>query len=218
MASGDAVEQTRSSTDAAPPAEHDAYLGMGSNLGDRGAMLARAVAALRALAPALRVVAISSVYDSAPQLVTDQPRFLNAVAVVRTSLRPVELLRAVKRIEADLGREPTVRYGPRAIDIDILLYDDLVLSEPGLVVPHARLAERAFALVPLVELDASLLHPALGVPIASLAKALGDQDIHRIGPLPGEMGDGREADMPDDMPDTASPTDAPVAESRRDSV
>lgn len=162
-------------------ATHTAYLGLGSNLGDRAATLR---AAVTALAAHLRVSAVSSLYDTAPQLVTDQPRFFNAALAGTTALEPLELLHAIKAIEAALGRVPGPRYGPRALDIDLLLVDDLVLDTPTLTLPHLRLAERAFALVPLAEIAPALRLPPGDATIAELARAVsGTGDVRRVGPL-----------------------------------
>lgn len=169
-----------------PPADapaHTVYLGLGSNLDDRVALLGAAIQALGALAPALVVTAVSSVYDTAPQLVTDQPRFLNLDVEARTTLDPEALLRATKRIEADLGRAPGPRYGPRRIDIDVLLFDDVVWQSADLVIPHPRLAERAFALLPLAELAPARVHPTHGRSLQALAEALDAQDVRRLGSL-----------------------------------
>src|SRR5262249_7192760 len=152
----------------------------GSNLDDRDANLRRALAALP---PAVFAERISSVYDTAPLLVTEQPRFHNLVCSGRTALEPLDLLRAVKRIEVWVGRKPSPRYGPRVMDIDILLYDDLVLETPELTVPHPHLAERAFVLAPLAELAPDLSHPRLGVAVAQLLLAVAGADVRRIGPL-----------------------------------
>jgi 2-amino-4-hydroxy-6-hydroxymethyldihydropteridine diphosphokinase len=158
-----------------------AYLGLGSNLGDR---LATLRAAVDALAPQVAVQHVSSVYDTAPQLVEDQPRFLNAAVSGTTNLEPLELLHVVKSIETALGRVPGPRFGPRALDIDLLLVDDLVLDTPELTLPHPRLVERAFALVPLAEIAPTLRHPVLGQTIAELAGAVrATGELQRIGPL-----------------------------------
>lgn len=159
---------------------HRVYLGLGSNQGDRDALLR---AALRSLAPVVDVTRASSVYDTAPMHVRDQPRFHNIVAAGMTRLDPVALLREAKRIEATLGRRPGPRYGPRPIDVDILLYDDTVLVTPELTIPHPRIAERGFVLEPLAELVPDLAHPTLGVTIAELARRLGPSDVRRMGPL-----------------------------------
>jgi len=149
-----------------------AYLGLGSNLGDRLLLLARAVRLLSTLR--VKVGAISSVYETAPQGMVDQPSFLNLAVQIETDLRPRELLRHTKDIEAELGRVRDLRWGPRTVDIDILLYGDLVVVEDGLQIPHPRLAERAFVLVPLLELNRTLTLPpsatdSLGERLVSLA-------------------------------------------------
>lgn len=128
-----------------------AYLSLGANLGDRLEQLAAAVRMLDAT-PGIRLVAVSGVWETAPQGVVDQPDFLNAVARVETGLDPLALLAAAQRVEQALGRERTVRWGPRRIDVDILLYGDERVDLPGLTIPHPRLEERAFVLVPLLEL------------------------------------------------------------------
>ena len=159
---------------------HMVYLGLGSNLGDRDANLRRALAALP---PAVLVEHISSVYDTAPLLVTLQPRFHNLVCAGHTVLEPQALLRTLKRIEMEIGRTPGPRYGPRVLDIDILFYDDLVLAAPELTVPHPRMAERAFVLAPLAEIAPHVRHPALGAEVAELLAALADADVRCIGAL-----------------------------------
>lgn len=162
------------------PGEHLVYLGLGSNLGDRDALLRHA---LDRLAPQARITRVSSVWDTAPALVTDQPRFHNIVAEGLTSLDPFALLRLAKEIERALGREPGPRYGPRPIDIDILLYDDLLLNTPTLTIPHAGLAERPFALAPLAEIAPRAWHPARAADAEALAAAAPPADIRKVGPL-----------------------------------
>jgi 2-amino-4-hydroxy-6-hydroxymethyldihydropteridine diphosphokinase len=142
-----------------------AYLGLGSNLGDRRANLKAAAAGLP---PSANVIRASGIYQTEPWGYLDQPAFLNQVLEVETSLSPADLLAALKRLEAGLGRQATFRYGPRLIDLDILLYDQLVLNQPDLVIPHSQLAQRAFVLVPLAELAPRLLHPLLGISMAEL--------------------------------------------------
>ncbi|HNP70630.1 MAG TPA: 2-amino-4-hydroxy-6-hydroxymethyldihydropteridine diphosphokinase [Kouleothrix sp.] len=153
------------------------YLALGANLGDRHAAIA---AALGRLAPEIVVEQVSSLYETEPAYVLDQPRFLNAVARVRTGLGPQALLARLKRIEAELGRQPGARFGPRAIDLDILLYGDTVLASDALTIPHPRMAERPFVLVPLAEIAADLVPPGWDVPVAVLAQAVrGQGDIIR---------------------------------------
>src|SRR5689334_8064880 len=132
-----------------PTPTHTIYLGLGSNQGDRRGNLA---AALQHLREVINIQAISSVYETEPIGYLDQPRFLNMVCSGKTWLPAEELLTYVKAIEVTLGRQPTFRNGPRAIDIDILLYDDIQLEQENLVIPHPRMTERAFVLVPLAEI------------------------------------------------------------------
>lgn len=135
-------------------------LGLGSNVGDRRAQLQAAVDALPSVG--VRVTAASSVYDTDPVgEVLDQPSFLNACVLVETEFEPLDLLDAVKRLEAELGRvEGEVRHGPRAIDIDILLLGDLELSHARMTLPHEQVLARRFVLIPALELDFGLATPA----------------------------------------------------------
>lgn len=135
----------------------EAFLGLGSNLGDRHAHLQRAVDLLDA-EPGIEVAGSSSVWETDPVGGPSQPDYLNAVVRVRTELAPLDLLAACLRTEAALGRVRDVRWGPRTMDIDVLLIDTLVLNDADLTVPHPRMTERAFVLLPLLELqpDATL--------------------------------------------------------------
>jgi 2-amino-4-hydroxy-6-hydroxymethyldihydropteridine diphosphokinase len=144
-------------------------LGLGSNLGDREKNLHTALAKL---APLIHITRVSSIYETEPVGVKEQPWFLNLVCTGTTSLSPVDLLRRVKRIEIEMGRTEGIRFGPRPIDIDILFYDRLIQLSPALTIPHPRLHERAFVLVPLAEIAPTLIHPRLRVPIRDLLERL----------------------------------------------
>ncbi len=148
-----------------------AYIGLGANLGEREAALGAAVAALAAT-DGIEVVAVSTFRETDPVGYLDQPRFLNGAAAVDTTLSPRELLDALLSVERSLGRtREGQRFGPRTIDLDLLLYGDESLDEPGLTVPHPRLHERAFALDPLAELDPGLVVPGHG-PLETLRSKL----------------------------------------------
>ena len=159
------------------------YLGLGSNLGDREQHLARACGLLHQH-PAVTVQAVSSLYETAPVGVTAQDAFLNAVARVHTALRPESLLAITQAVESRLGREPAIRWGPRVIDLDILLYDAQQLRKPFLEIPHKAMSERLFVLVPLSELEPTLRLPS-GDPIRQRIAVLpGTGDVARLGPFP----------------------------------
>ena len=137
-----------------------AFVGLGSNLGEREATLWKALEGLGAT-EGIEVVAVSSFRETDPVGKVDQPRFVNAAAALETSLRPRELLERLLDVERSLGRDRAVeeRWGPRTLDLDLLLYGGETIDEPGLEVPHPRLAERAFVLEPLLELDPDLRLP-----------------------------------------------------------
>ena len=147
-----------------------AYVGLGANLGDREATLRRAVELL-AEEPGIEVVSRSELRETDPVGVVDQPPFLNGAVAVETALSPRELLGSLLRVERTLGRvRDGARWGPRTVDLDLLLYGDEVVDEPGLHVPHPRLHERRFALEPLAELDPALVVPGRGGVSALLAR------------------------------------------------
>ncbi|HEY2770130.1 MAG TPA: 2-amino-4-hydroxy-6-hydroxymethyldihydropteridine diphosphokinase [Solirubrobacteraceae bacterium] len=158
------------------------YLGLGSNIGERRAHLEAAVAELTARG--IEVLASSSVYDTEPVgLVLDQPEFLNACIRIRTDLGPEELLDACKATERAVGREAGgIRHGPRVIDVDLLLLDELEYSTERLVLPHREVTSRRFVLVPLLELDPELRLPD-GLRLADALERLGPgQDVRTAGP------------------------------------
>lgn len=144
----------------------EAIIALGSNVGDRDANLKNA---LRELGRYGKVTAVSSVYETEPVYFEDQEWFLNAAASLQTDLDPPALLLALQSVETSMGRRRGTRYGPRVIDLDILFYDALVVSEPDLQIPHPRLVERMFVLVPLLEIRPNLIHPILRVPVSELA-------------------------------------------------
>jgi 2-amino-4-hydroxy-6-hydroxymethyldihydropteridine diphosphokinase len=156
-------------------------LGLGSNVGDRRLHLQRAVDALPAAG--VRVLAASSAYDTDPVgEVLDQPSFLNACLRVETSLEPLELLDAVKRLERELGRQDGVRHGPRAIDIDILLLGALELRHEHMLLPHEQLLRRRFVLIPALELDFDLTTPGGARLSDALASLPLDEGVRWAGP------------------------------------
>ena len=156
-----------------------AFIGLGANLGDPEAQVRRAFAALTEL-PGTRLLAASSLYRSAPVAYTVQPDFVNAVAQVETRLGAEALLRELLATEARFGRVRQFPNAPRTLDLDLLLYGDRVIAEPGLVVPHPRMHERAFVLAPLAEIAPDTMIPGKGRAGALLAACV-DQKIEKIG-------------------------------------
>ena len=153
------------------------YIALGTNLGDR---IANLRAAIDSLAPDVSVSRESTIYETPPWGYTEQPAFLNMVIETETSLSPRALLRCLKKRENELGRVKNFRNGPRQIDLDILFYDNLVLDEENLTIPHPRLHERAFVLVPLADIAPEFEHPLLGKTIIEL---LQDVDTSEIAPF-----------------------------------
>ncbi len=153
-------------------------LSLGSNLGNREANLDAAVSRL---ATQVRIDALSSLYETDPMGVEEQPAFLNRVVTGTTRLLPADLLKLVKHIEREIGRVETFRWGPRLIDIDIVLFGDLVLSTADLTIPHPEMHHRAFVLVPLAELAPDTTHPVSGKSMAELRDEVGWNGVVRRG-------------------------------------
>jgi len=149
------------------------YLGLGSNQGDREENLGKA---LTSLSQGVNLEQISSIYETEPVGYTEQPLFLNLVCRVTTDFPPGELLHLVKDIEMGMGRIPSFPDAPRLIDIDILFYGNEIIDFPDLTIPHPRLAERAFVLIPLSEIVLDMVHPKLGMSIAKLANNVAGRD------------------------------------------
>jgi 2-amino-4-hydroxy-6-hydroxymethyldihydropteridine diphosphokinase len=156
---------------------HRVFLALGSNLGDR---LANLQAAQQAMPPCVRLRSESPVYETPPWGYLEQPAFLNQVVEAETDLSPADLLSYLKGLEVQLGRQEAVRYGPRTIDLDILFYDELVMEAPGLSIPHPRMAERAFVLVPLTDLAPDLRHPLEGKTVQELLQQVDSSGITRF--------------------------------------
>ncbi|MEN6371235.1 MAG: 2-amino-4-hydroxy-6-hydroxymethyldihydropteridine diphosphokinase [Armatimonadota bacterium] len=161
------------------------YLGLGSNLNDREGNISRAVEFL-AENPQIDVMRVSSMYETSPVGYKDQPDFINAVVLVETALSPRELLDVVHAIEDLMGRKRTFRWGPRVIDIDILLYGSETIDEEGIKIPHPMMTERRFVLEPLAEIAPGLMLPG-GQTAAEAARSAAEEDnaekerVHKIG-------------------------------------
>jgi len=160
-----------------------AYIGMGSNVGDRLENLKAAAMSLSAAMPEMVLIARSVVYGSEPVGMTDQPDFLNAVMAVETTLEARSLLSFLHQIEIDMGRQRITRWGPRTLDLDILMYGDEQSDNEDLTLPHPRLVERRFALEPLLEIEPRATLPDC-TPLSALLEKLGDeQAAWRVGEL-----------------------------------
>jgi 2-amino-4-hydroxy-6-hydroxymethyldihydropteridine diphosphokinase len=160
------------------------YLSLGSNLGNREAHLKDALARLGSLG---RVLAVSSLYETEPVEFTEQPWFLNCAVTLATSFPPQQLMSAILQIEHDMGRERVQNKGPRAIDIDILLFGHEIINSPQLTVPHPGIPHRRFVLEPLAEIAPDLQHPILRKTIRQLRDTLPPgQEVRRITPREGQ--------------------------------
>jgi 2-amino-4-hydroxy-6-hydroxymethyldihydropteridine diphosphokinase len=155
-----------------------AFLGLGSNVGDREANLRDAVE--RLASEEIRVLRRSSVYETAPQEILDQPWFLNAVVEVETSMFPLQLLARIREIERQMGRRRVTAKGPRNIDIDILFYGRSVIATAELEVPHPRIAQRRFVLEPMAEIAPEFRHPVTGRTAMEMLAAVEPQGVRRL--------------------------------------
>ena len=156
---------------------HTVYLALGSNLGNRLENLQQAIAAL---SPQMDVKAKSHVYETPPWGYEDQPKFYNQVVKADTYVQPEPLLKHIKRLETALGRQVSFQNGPRLIDIDLLFYDQVVLSTPLLTLPHPRLQERGFVLLPLMEIVPDFVHPVLKKSVREMTSACNLEGINQV--------------------------------------
>lgn len=158
---------------------HVTYLGLGSNIGDR---LQNLQAAINALEPDVHPVECSPVYETPPWGYFDQPNFLNQVVKAETELSPGELLRYLKEIEKDLGRQDSFLNGPRKIDLDIIFFDDAVIESPPITIPHPRMDDRGFVLLPLADLAPEFKHPVLDLSVQDMLAQVAVGDIEWFSP------------------------------------
>ena len=159
---------------------HIAYIGIGSNLGDKVYQCEKAISDILR-ADQSKLLAKSSLFKTKPIGYTSQDWFVNSVIKIETDLKPLDLLRLLKDIESRLGREKTFRWGPRVIDLDILLFDEEEIEMEGLQIPHPRLQERQFVLIPLAEIDPEVIHPVLKKTIRELLENIKeDQGVEKI--------------------------------------
>jgi 2-amino-4-hydroxy-6-hydroxymethyldihydropteridine diphosphokinase len=155
-----------------------AYIGLGANLGDREANINRALVEI--VRSGCRLAQVSSIYETEPVGFEDQPDFLNAVAEIETEAGPAELMAALDEIEQRIGRRETFKWGPRKVDLDILLYGDQSLAEDNLKIPHPEMHKRAFVLSPLAEIAPQAMHPALGLTARELSERVGQKGVRKF--------------------------------------
>jgi dihydropteroate synthase/2-amino-4-hydroxy-6-hydroxymethyldihydropteridine diphosphokinase len=165
-----------------------AYLSTGSNLDRRLRNLDRTIRELNQH-PHIQVLRASAIYETEPWGYQHQPSFLNQVLEIETDLSPLELVKTIKGMEADLGRTPTFKYGPRVIDIDIIFYGDLVFEDETLNIPHPQVTQRAFVLVPMAELAPDFVHPELGLKVSELLQEIDTRGITRFSEAGGSLAD-----------------------------
>jgi 2-amino-4-hydroxy-6-hydroxymethyldihydropteridine diphosphokinase len=158
---------------------HRVYIALGSNLGDR---IANLTAAIKAMKPNVHPRKCSPVYETPPWGYSDQPKFLNQVIEAETDLSPESLLEYLKKIEVNIGRRETFRYGPRVIDLDIIFFDGEVIDSPPLIIPHPRLEERSFVLLPLADLAPDYRHPILGDSVMEMLSKVETKGIIVVSP------------------------------------
>ncbi len=158
---------------------YTAYISLGSNIGDREAYLEKAIQILGSHGK-IEVKRLSSIYETEPVGYTDQGEFLNMVIAVQTSLRPETLLHQCLQVEFDLGREREFKWGPRIIDLDVLLYEQETIETADLLIPHPRMQERAFVLIPLLEIAPGLEHPSFVAPLENLLDEIPDKEGVRL--------------------------------------
>lgn len=163
----------------------ESIIALGSNIGDREGNLRRAI---EIISRQMKLIKISSVYETEPMYYESQERFLNCVVAIETDLKPRALLERLQAIELGVGRRLTIRYGPRVIDLDVLFYGNEVVSEPGLEIPHPKIAERPFVLVPLNEIRPELVHPVLRKSASELLGSL-RVDSKQVVKRPGLLAD-----------------------------